>query len=309
MTVEEYNPPVPEKMAVKLDANGGQIAELVISPDVYSLPVDIEYVSMDGSNKRYVMHFQPGTDKYGTWFSKTDSNDSWMWRKPAVPQAGPNGEPKEWPAWAEFVLIEIAGHADSTEHTMGLAAIICAVSNVPTSGKVHGEAFWKGHMSFGPKDFGEDSDYAVNVPLATIAAVVFGLKAVLDLREKIGGPKIKGIFISSDHTVVEAAVDGQTTTPYLDGLVKLLTAYKQEILDDDRFPNCFNFAVSKIQASANKAAKLAREARQYAADDDFAGCTMGDIELYDAVISSCEQAAKHGTSKNPQSQQANGMQG
>lgn len=40
-------------MAVKLDANGGQIAELTISPDVYSLPVDIEYVAMDGSNKRY----------------------------------------------------------------------------------------------------------------------------------------------------------------------------------------------------------------------------------------------------------------
>ncbi len=179
---------------MKLDANGGQIAELVISPDVYSLPVDIEYVSMDGSNKRYVMHFQPGTDKYGTWFSKTDSNDSWMWRKPAVPQLGPNGEPNEWPQWAEFVLIEIAGHADGVEHTMGLAAIICAVSNVPTSGKVHGEAYWKGHMSFGPKDFGDDADYSVNVPLATIAAVVFGLKAVLDLREKIGGPKIKGSY-------------------------------------------------------------------------------------------------------------------
>ncbi len=70
---------------------------------------------------------------------------------------------------------------------------------------------------------------------------------------------------------MEAAVDGQTTTPYLDPLAKLLTAYKQEILDDDHFPNCFNFAVSKIQASANKAAKLAREARQYAADDDMAG--------------------------------------
>jgi hypothetical protein len=26
---------------------------------------------------------------------------------------------------------------------------------------------------------------------------------------------------------------------------------------------------------------------------------MGDIELYDSVISSCEQASKHGTSKNP----------
>lgn len=107
-------------------------------------------------------------------------------------------------------------------------------------------------MSFGPKDFGDESEFAVNVPLATIAAVVFGLKAVLDLRERIGGPKIKGIFISSDHTVVEAAVDGQTTTPYLEPLTKLLTAYKQEILDDDHFPNCFNFAVSKIQASANK---------------------------------------------------------
>lgn len=147
-------------------------------------------------------------------------------------------------------------------------------------------------MSFGPKDFGDDIEYAVNVPLATIAAVVFGLKAVLDLREKIGGPKIKGIFISSDHTVVEAAVDGQTTTAYLEPIAKLLTAYKQEILDDEHFPNCFNFAVSKIQASANKAAKLAKEARQYATDDDLAGCSMGDIELYDAVISSCEQAAK-----------------
>lgn len=304
MTVEECNPPQPDKMAVRLDASGGQIAELVISPDVYSLPVDIDYISMDGSNKRFVMHFQPGTDKYGTWFSKADSGDSWMWRKPAVPQLSPSGEPNTWPAWAEFVLIEIAGHADSTEHTMGLAAIICAVSNVPTSGKVHGEAYWKGHMSFGPKDFGEDSDYAVNVPLATIAAVIFGLKAVLDLREKIGGPKIKGIFISSDHTVVEAAVDGQTTTPYLEHLVSLLTAYKQEILDDDHFPNCFNFAVSKIQASANKAAKLAREARQCATDDDLAGCSMGDIELYDAVISSCEKAA---TQAGPKSgQPANG---
>jgi len=147
-------------------------------------------------------------------------------------------------------------------------------------------------MSFGPKDFGDDQA-VVNVPLATIAAVVFGLKAVLDLREKIGGSKIKGIFISSDHTVVEAAVDGQTTTPYLDPIAKLLTAYKQEILDDERFPNCFNFAVSKIQASANKAAKLAREARQCATDDELAGCSMGDIELYDAVISSCEQASRN----------------
>ena len=49
-------------------------------------------------------------------------------------------------------------------------------------------------MSFGPKDFEEEKPYAVNVPLATVAAVVFGLKAVLDLREKIGGAKIKGIF-------------------------------------------------------------------------------------------------------------------
>lgn len=141
------------------------------------------------------MHFQPGTDKYGTWFSKENSQDSWMWRKPAVPQGMP---PAEWPQWAEFVLIEIAGHADSQDHTMGLAAIICAVSNVPTSGKVHGEAYWRGHMSFGPRDFGDENDYAVNVPLATIAAVVFGLKAVLDLRDKIGGPKIKGKDFASD---------------------------------------------------------------------------------------------------------------
>lgn len=232
------------------------------------------------------MHFNPGTDKYGTWFAKDgEENDSWVWRRPAV-CAG-----LEWPTWAEFVLVEIAGHADPTDRTMGLAAIICAVSNVPTSGKVHGEQFWKGHMSFGPKDFNE-SDYTVNVPLATIAAVVFGLKAVLDLREKVGGPKIKGIFISSDHTVVEAAVDGQTTTPYLEPIAKLLNAYKQEILDDEHFPNCFNFAVSKIQASANKAAKLAREARQMTLDDDFPGCSMGDFELYDAVVSACEQAKR-----------------
>lgn len=105
---------------------------------------------------------------------------------------------------------------------------------------------------------------------------------------------LAGIFISSDHTVVETAVEGQTTTPYLEPLSKLLTAYKQEILDDDHFPNCFNFAVSKIQASANKAAKMAREARQYATDDDLAGCSMGDIELYDAVVSACEQASKLG---------------
>ena len=149
-------------------------------------------------------------------------------------------------------------------------------------------------MSFGPKDFGEEP-VAVNVPLATVAAVVFGLKAVLDLREKIGGPKIKGIFISSDHTVVEAAVDGQSSTPaYLEAISKLLVAYKQEILDDDSFPSCFNFAVSKISASSNKAAKLAREARMYAGDDDMSGCTMGDIELYDSVVSACEAAAKVG---------------
>ena len=92
------------------------------------------------------MHFQPGTDKYGTWFSKTDSMDSWMWRKPASPQLNPEGALMEWPQWAEFVLIEIAGHADAQEHTMGLAAIICAVSNVPTSGKVHGEAYWRGSI-------------------------------------------------------------------------------------------------------------------------------------------------------------------
>jgi len=175
---------------------------------------------------------------------------------------------------------------------MGLAAIICAVSNVPTSGKVHGEQYWKGHMSFGPKDFGDDAAQ-VNVPLATVAAVVFGLRAVLDLREKIGGPKIKGIFISSDHTVVEAAVDGQSSTPaYLEGICKLLVAYKQEILDDEHFPSCFNFAVSKISASSNKAAKLAKEARMYASDDELSGCSMGDIELYDSVISCCEAAAK-----------------
>ena len=33
---------------------------------------------------------------------------------------------------------------------MGLAAIICAVSNVPTSGKVHGEAYWKGRKRVCP---------------------------------------------------------------------------------------------------------------------------------------------------------------
>ncbi|CAD7974082.1 unnamed protein product [Amoebophrya sp. A25] len=292
MTVEEYSPPIQDKMIVKLDANGGQIAELKISEDVFNYPVEITYIAMDGTNKEYLMHFQPGTDKYGTWFHKEDAEDTWMWRKPAVPQLKENGGAvHEWPSWAEFVLIEIAGHADTSGKTMGLAAIICAVSNVPTSGKVHGEAYWKGHMSFGPKDFGDDVAYNVNVPLATVAAVVFGLKAVLDLREKIGGPKIKGIFISSDHTVVEAAVDGQCSTPYLEAISRLLTAYKQEILDDDHFPNCFNFAVSKIQAAANKAAKLAREARQLAGDDDMAGCSMGDIELYDAVISSCEAAA------------------
>ncbi|CAD7938482.1 unnamed protein product [Amoebophrya sp. A120] len=300
MTVEDYNPPQHDRMAVKLDANGGQIAELVIPPDVYQLPVDVQYNTMDGTNKQYVMHFQPGKDKYGTWFNKDEKEgDTWMWRKPAVPQLKEDGlAPMEWPTWAEFVLIEVAGHADTPQKTMGLAAIICAVSNVPTSGKVHGEAYWKGHMCFGPNDFGDDMEYAVNVPLATIAAVVFGLKAVLDLREKIGGQKIKGIFISSDHTVVEAAVDGQCNTAYLEPLAKLLTAYKQEILDDDHFPNCFNFAVSKIQASANKAAKLAREARQGATDEDYSGCSMGDIELADAVISSCESAAKSITMKN-----------
>jgi len=62
--------------------------------------------------------------------------------------------------------------------------------------------------------------------------------------------------------------------------------------------------VSKIQASANKAAKLAREARQYATDDDLAGCSMGDIELYDAVISSCEKAAANPPKGNQQ--QGNG---
>ena len=31
-------------------------------------------------------------------------------------------------------------------------------------------------------------------------------------------------------------------------LRKLLQAYKTELLDDDHFPNCFNFAVSKIHA-------------------------------------------------------------
>ena len=121
--------------------------------------------------------------------------NSWMWRKPAVAQRNPgSGELALWPQWAEFVLIEIAGHADASEKAMGLAAIICAVSNVPTSGKVHGETYWRGHMSFGPKDFGDSENAAVNVPLATVAAVVFGLRAVLDLREKIGGPKIKGIM-------------------------------------------------------------------------------------------------------------------
>ena len=49
----------------------------------------------------------------GHWFSKTDSTDSWMWRKPASPQLKEGGEPMEWPGWAEFVLIEIAGHADA----------------------------------------------------------------------------------------------------------------------------------------------------------------------------------------------------
>lgn len=305
MTVEEYNPPVTEKMAVKLDATGAQIAELVISPDVYSLPVDVDYVSMDGSGKTYRLSFNPSIDKYGTFFlvgpdgqtmgPNSGDGSSWMWRKPATPQLHPQtGAIQEWPSWAEFILVEIAGHADTSEKSMGLAAIICAVSNVPTSGKVHGEAFWKGHMSFSPKDFG-DENVTVNVPLATVAAVVFGLKAVLDLRERIGGPKIKGIFISSDHTVVEAAVDGQASVPpYLDAICKLLLVYKTEILDDDAFPSCFNFAVSKISASSNKAAKIAKEARTLATDDEMAGCSMGDIELYDAVIQSCEAAAKAG---------------
>ena len=64
---------------------------------------------------------------------------SWMWRKPAVPQLSPvTGELAVWPQWAEFVLIEIAGHADANEKSMGLAAIICAVSNVPTAIRISG---------------------------------------------------------------------------------------------------------------------------------------------------------------------------
>ena len=99
---------------MKLDANGQQIAELVISPDVYSFPVDIDYVTMDGSGKKYVMHFNQGS-KYETWFAEgEDQSDTWMWRKPAVPQLKEDGVTvTEWPSWAEFVLIEIAGHADS----------------------------------------------------------------------------------------------------------------------------------------------------------------------------------------------------
>jgi len=138
-------------------------------------------------------------------------------------------------------------------------------------------------MSFQPKDFDDNVASAVNVPLATIAALVFGLKAVFDMRDKIGTDKIKGIFISSDHTVVETAMDGQISQPYLQPLVELLTDYKQLILDDENFPNCMNFAHTKIQAATNKAAKAAKEARQSALDDDVIACSFGDIDLWRAV--------------------------
>jgi len=63
---------------------------------------------------------------------------------------------------------------------------------------------------------------------------------------------------------------------------------------------------ASFEAVAEEAAKLAREARQYATDDDLAGCSMGDIELYDAVISSCEHASKLGQPKNAAPATANG---
>jgi hypothetical protein len=269
-----------------VNEQGEETATIDVSKDVYSCPIPVSYLSKAGA--KFHMEYQPGTDKYATWFAEgTDEN--WMMRRPADAIA-------EFPKWAEFLLIEIAGSADPESKTMGVAAMICAVSNVPTSGKVHGEQYWMGHMSFCGKDFGEENHtHEVNVPLATCAAVAFGLRALLDLKQKVGGSNIKGVFISSDHTVIESVMAkeaSQNFGGYLEPIVTVLNAYKQEVLDDEAFPEVLDFKVSKIAASANKASKLAKEARMSANDPEFPACSMGDIELYDAVIEACEQVAK-----------------
>ena len=99
-----------DRLMVLNDVNQAQVAEMVISPDVYAFPVDISY-HCSSTGKKYVMHYQPGTDKYGTWFSE-DQQDNWMWRRPAVSE-------NPWPQWADHILIEVAGHAGE-ESSMGL---------------------------------------------------------------------------------------------------------------------------------------------------------------------------------------------
>jgi len=126
---------------------------------------------------------------------------------------------------------------------------------------------------------------------ATVAAVAFGLRAVVDLRTVIGGPKIEGIIISSDHTVVDAAIEGQNNQPYLEPLIQLLTAYKSDIVSDTQdFPNVADIKNSKIPASSNKAGKIAKDARASALDDEVPGTTVGDVELFDAVLAAFERA-------------------
>ena len=74
--------------------------------------------------------------------------------------------------------------------------------------------------------------------------------------------------------------------------MELLRGYKSAILDHPHFSGVLGFTTQKIDSSANKATKLAKEARNQALDEDFPGCSMGDVELTQAVQKSCVLAGQ-----------------
>ena len=74
--------------------------------------------------------------------------------------------------------------------------------------------------------------------------------------------------------------------------MNLLHGYKAQILENPVFSGVLGFTTQKIESSANKASKLAKEARNNALDEDLPGCSMGDVELCHAVKEACRLAGQ-----------------
>jgi len=208
-----------------------------------------------------------------------------MWRRPAKSSAS------VWPSFGDSITVEIGESVDPSSRFMVLAAKVYATGLVieEERTKLEAEEIWSGHVSFGQHDFSEVDGGSVNVPMASVGAAVVGLRAVLDLRSFVPVKKVTEIVILSDHTVSESALRGQAKFPYLQPIVEVLQNYKNEIIENE-FPLVTEIKLTKIDAVNNRAAKLAKQLKNPNNLDSANVSTIGDYELFPAVLKSYKLA-------------------